>query len=129
MFLHGGGWISGGLDTNQRLCALLAAETERTVVAVDYRLAPEHRYPAALRDCERVLDWIAASGPEHGLDAGFSKRRRRSDRRPAISNVFTLPEGRSRVRLRGVVPATDRTKSPAVTRQYELTRNGPTCER
>ncbi|WP_423750756.1 alpha/beta hydrolase [Salinirarus marinus] len=68
IFLHGGGWITGGLDTNQRLCASLARETGRTVVAVDYRLAPEHRHPAALRDCEHVLDWIDANGPAHGLD-------------------------------------------------------------
>lgn len=68
VFVHGGGWVSGNLDTNRRLCALLARETGRVVVAVGYRLAPEHRYPAALNDCERVLRWIATRGPEHGLD-------------------------------------------------------------
>jgi acetyl esterase len=68
LFLHGGGWISGDLDTNHRLCGYLAAETGRAVVAVDYRLAPEHRYPAQLDDCERVLDWLASRGPANGLD-------------------------------------------------------------
>lgn len=68
VFLHGGGWISGDLDTNHRLCGSLAAETGRAVVAVDYRLAPEHRYPAQLDDCERVLAWLATRGPAHGLD-------------------------------------------------------------
>jgi acetyl esterase len=68
VFLHGGGWISGDLETNHRLCGHLAVETGRAVVAVDYRLAPEHRYPAALDDCERVLDWLATRGPANGLD-------------------------------------------------------------
>jgi acetyl esterase len=68
VFLHGGGWISGDLDTNHRLCGHLAVETGRAVVAVDYRLAPEHRYPAPLDDCERVLDWLATQGARNGLD-------------------------------------------------------------
>jgi|GEM_PF-5223313 len=68
VFLHGGGWISGGLDTNHDLCGCLAAETGRAVVAVDYRLAPEHRYPAQLDDCDRVLDWLGRHGPANGLD-------------------------------------------------------------
>lgn len=68
VFLHGGGWISGDLDTNHRLCGHLAVETGRVVVAVDYRLAPEHRYPAPLEDCERVFDWLASRGPANGLD-------------------------------------------------------------
>jgi acetyl esterase len=68
VFLHGGGWISGGPGTNQRLCSLLAEERGRTVVAVAYRLAPEHRHPRPLRDCERVLEWIATDGPANGID-------------------------------------------------------------
>jgi acetyl esterase len=67
VFFHGGGWFTGSLDTNQRLCSLLA-ERSRTVVAVGYRLAPEHRHPAALRDCERVLEWIASEGRANGID-------------------------------------------------------------
>ncbi|QRY80492.1 alpha/beta hydrolase [Pseudomonas sp. PDNC002] len=54
LYLHGGGWILGGLDSHDFICAELAAELGALVVAVDYRLAPEHPYPAALHDCLAV---------------------------------------------------------------------------
>lgn len=71
LYAHGGGWVLGGLDTHDGLCRHLAAVSGWAVLAVDYRLAPEHPYPAALDDMARALGWLR--GPEagrHGLDPG-----------------------------------------------------------
>ena len=54
LFFHGGGWVTGNIDSYSRVCADMARETGRTVVAVDYRLAPEHKFPAAPEDCYHV---------------------------------------------------------------------------
>jgi acetyl esterase len=59
LYLHGGGFISGNLDTHDPLCRQLAAAAGVTVVAVDYRLAPENPYPAAIEDCRDVARWVA----------------------------------------------------------------------
>jgi acetyl esterase len=56
LFLHGGGFVVGGLDSHDSICADLAAGAEVAIVALDYRLAPEHRYPAALDDAEAAYD-------------------------------------------------------------------------
>jgi acetyl esterase len=58
LYAHGGGWVMGDLATHDGLCRRLARETGGAVLSVDYRLAPEHRYPAALDDLERALDWL-----------------------------------------------------------------------
>lgn len=57
LYLHGGGWVTGGLDSHDRVCRRLAAATALSVLALDYRLAPEHRWPAALDDCLHALSW------------------------------------------------------------------------
>ncbi|MBE6829665.1 MAG: alpha/beta hydrolase [Ruminococcaceae bacterium] len=54
LFFHGGGWVTGFIDSYNRVCANLAEMTGRTVVSVDYRSAPEYRFPAAPEDCYRV---------------------------------------------------------------------------
>lgn len=59
VFLHGGGWVIGNLDSHDRLCRLLANKARICVVAVDYRLAPEHRFPAALVDSATALRWVS----------------------------------------------------------------------
>ena len=51
LFFHGGGWVTGSLDSYNRICTELAEQTGQKVVSVEYRLAPEHRFPAALEDC------------------------------------------------------------------------------
>jgi acetyl esterase len=56
LFFHGGGFVVGGLDSHDSVCADLAAGAEVAVVALDYRLSPEHRYPAALDDAEAAYD-------------------------------------------------------------------------
>ncbi|NOJ61652.1 alpha/beta hydrolase fold domain-containing protein [Arthrobacter sp. 260] len=68
LFLHGGGWVMGSLSTHDGLCRRLASLTALPVIAVDYRLAPEHRYPAAIDDCRTALRWLFSAGNEHGLD-------------------------------------------------------------
>jgi len=62
LYAHGGGWVMGDLDTHDGLCRHLAATTGWAVLAVDYRLAPEHPYPAAINDMERVLAWLRRTG-------------------------------------------------------------------
>ncbi len=63
LYFHGGGWLLGGLDTEEDTCLGLAKRTPCIAVSVDYRLAPEHPYPAALEDCFAALLRVA----EHGL--------------------------------------------------------------
>ena len=63
VFLHGGGWVFGGLDTHDRACRRLAATARAAVLSVDYRLAPEYPWPAAIDDAVSTLRWIASSPP------------------------------------------------------------------
>jgi acetyl esterase len=62
VYMHGGGWVIGDLETHHGLCALIARVTGLRVVAVDYRLAPEHPFPAAHEDCLAAATFVAA-GP------------------------------------------------------------------
>jgi acetyl esterase len=59
VFFHGGGWVAGGLDTHDGLCRRLCEASGCRVVAVDYRLAPEHPFPAGLMDCLMAVNWVA----------------------------------------------------------------------
>lgn len=69
VFLHGGGWVFGDLDTHDAMCRAFAYEAGCLIVSVDYRLAPEHKFPAALDDSLTVLDWVAANAADIGGDA------------------------------------------------------------
>jgi acetyl esterase len=69
VYCHAGGFALGNLDTDHRQCVELAGRGRCTVVSVDYRLAPEHAYPAALDDAIAVLRWVAANATELGIDA------------------------------------------------------------
>jgi len=70
MYFHGGGWVIGDLDTHDVLCRQLTAEAGVTVVNVDYRLAPEHKFPAAADDAWAATRWTVAHASEFGVDAG-----------------------------------------------------------
>ncbi|SEP73529.1 acetyl esterase [Solimonas aquatica] len=59
LFLHGGGWIHGGLDTLDHLCASVSLQAACMIVSVDYRLAPETPFPGGLEDCDDALNWLA----------------------------------------------------------------------
>jgi acetyl esterase len=68
LFFHGGGWVLGDLDTHDPLCRALTKGARCVTVAVDYRLAPEHKFPAALDDCYAASKWVAQHGSEIGVN-------------------------------------------------------------
>ncbi len=68
VFYHGGGFVIGDLATHEPYCAEAARALDIPVIAIDYRLAPEHPFPAAPDDCEAATRWIATSPPELGLE-------------------------------------------------------------
>jgi acetyl esterase len=67
-YFHGGGWVQGDLETHHGLCARLARHAGVLVVAVDYRLAPEHKFPAAVEDCLAAYRWLRTRGRDVGAD-------------------------------------------------------------
>jgi acetyl esterase len=69
VYFHGGGWVIGDLDTHDTLCRELANRSGCIVVAVDYRLGPEHRFPAAFDDALAATRWVHAHAGELGIDA------------------------------------------------------------
>ena len=69
-YFHGGGWVVGNLDSHDASCRLLAAVTGSVVVAVDYRLAPEHPFPAAVEDCLAAYSWVHGAHRELGTADG-----------------------------------------------------------
>jgi len=68
VFFHGGGWVVGDLDTHDQPCRLLAKFADVHVLSVDYRLAPEHPYPAAVNDSVAAFAWAVAHAAELGAD-------------------------------------------------------------
>ena len=69
IYYHGGGWVIGDLDSHDVLCRELANGSGASVISVDYRLAPEHRYPAAVDDAYAAFVWIAAHAKDLQIDA------------------------------------------------------------
>ena len=70
IYLHGGGWVFGNIGSVDRTCRMLANSAECVVVNVEYRLAPEHKYPAAAEDAYTVLTHLAAHPAEWNIDPG-----------------------------------------------------------
>ncbi|HWD28206.1 MAG TPA: alpha/beta hydrolase [Rhizomicrobium sp.] len=68
VFFHGGGFVIGDLETHDDLCRCLANGSGCRVIAVDYRLAPEHRFPAAVDECFAAVKYVAAHPAEFGID-------------------------------------------------------------
>lgn len=69
VFFHGGGWVIGDLDSHDVVCRTLAHEGELIVISVDYRLAPEHKFPAAADDAVTATQWVADNAGSLGIDA------------------------------------------------------------
>jgi acetyl esterase len=68
VFFHGGGWVIGDLDSHDVVCRKLAVEGKLMVISVDYRLAPEHKFPAAVDDAIAATNWIALNASQLGID-------------------------------------------------------------
>lgn len=69
LWIHGGGYILGSIDDNDELCVRFVKEANCVVVSVDYRLAPEHPYPAPIEDCYAALKWIADNAETLNVDS------------------------------------------------------------
>ncbi|HYL99432.1 MAG TPA: alpha/beta hydrolase [Blastocatellia bacterium] len=69
VFFHGGGWVIGAIETHEGLCKSLASRAGCAVISVDYRLAPENKFPAGLEDCYAAARWVQDHADEIGLDA------------------------------------------------------------
>jgi acetyl esterase len=69
LYFHGGGWVLGGPETHDDMCAEMAAQSQCAVALVDYRLAPEHPHPAQLHDSLKVWHWMRTQGAQHRIDA------------------------------------------------------------
>jgi len=69
IYFHGGGWVIGDLESHDQVCRALANATSCILLAVDYRLAPEHKFPAAAEDAIAATQWIAANAGRLGIDA------------------------------------------------------------
>jgi len=84
VYFHGGGWVIGSLETHENLCKALANRSGARVVSVDYRLAPEHRWPAAAEDCYAAACQVAENGATLGIEA-------RASRSPGTAPAATWP--------------------------------------
>lgn len=68
VYLHGGGWVLGDLESVDSICRIVANRSGCKVVSVDYPLAPEFKFPAPLNDCYAVTEWVAANAASIGVD-------------------------------------------------------------
>jgi acetyl esterase len=109
LFFHGGGFCIGDIDTHDPVCRQLADAARCAVLAIDYRLAPEHRFPSAVDDSQAVLRFISAEGTSLGVDrnriavGGDSA----GGNLAAVSAIFARDAGITLVGQLLIYPATD----------------------
>jgi acetyl esterase len=70
VFFHGGGWVVGNIESHDTVCRHIANRADCAVVSVDYRMGPEHRFPAAVDDCFAAAAWVPNNAAELGIDPG-----------------------------------------------------------
>ncbi len=124
LFFHGGGFVLGGRDTHDAPCRLLCRHTGASVLSVDYRLAPEHPFPAAVEDASAALRWAV----EHAADLGADPGRVAVAGDSAGGNLATVAAWRA-ARNGGPAPVLQALIYPATdtagnTRSRELFRGG-----
>lgn len=123
LFFHGGGWSQGNVRSYDALCGQMAAAVDALVLSVDYRLAPEHPFPAAVDDCFEVTRWAADQAGELGVDpariavAGDSA----GGNLAAVVALLARDEGGPALALQALLyPATDATlSSPSIGRNAQ----------
>ncbi|MFT3665593.1 alpha/beta hydrolase [Piscinibacter sp.] len=123
LYLHGGGFTIGGLGTHDSLCRQLARHSGAEVLALDYRLAPEHRFPTAVDDSWAALRWLA----DHGAAQGFDVRRLAVGGDSAggtLAAVAALWAREHGIALRAQVLITPGTTAHADTASHRLFANG-----
>ncbi|MCR9127435.1 MAG: alpha/beta hydrolase [Rhodobacteraceae bacterium] len=102
IYFHGGGFVVGGLDSHDDICAEICDRTGLRVVAVDYRLCPEHPHPAAFHDAREAARWAAATWPDNrfilvgdsaggNLAAALAQHNRRDSKVPLCGQVLIYP--------------------------------------
>lgn len=69
VYIHGGGWMAGSVETHRHLIDAIAVASGRPILGLNYRLAPEHPFPAGLEDCGTALQWARANGPDGPSEA------------------------------------------------------------
>lgn len=121
VYYHGGGWVIGDIDTHDVLCRFLAASSGAAVLSVDYRLAPEAKFPAAVDDAWAALAWAAAKAGTLGFDperlavAGDSAGGNLS----AVVALMARDAGLAALRLQVLIyPATDQTATAGSMKAY-----------
>jgi acetyl esterase len=124
VFAHGGGWVFGNLDSHDVLCAQLAIEAGIVVFAIDYRLAPEARFPGAFDDVVAALKWVGENGRQIGIDTsrlaigGDSA----GGNLAAAASIWARDNGGPKLKLQVLAyPVTD---AAARTQSYQLYREG-----
>lgn len=127
VYFHGGGWVIGSLDTHDDVCRKLTNAMGQAVLSVDYRLAPEHPFPAPVEDCAQALRWAYERAAELGIDA----QRIAVGGDSAGGNLAAVVANMGVVPLRYqmlIYPVTDATRSSASYREnadgYRLTAAG-----
>lgn len=122
IYYHGGGWVIGDLESHDTLCRELANGSGHTVISVDYRLAPEHRFPAATDDAIAAARWIAKEAKALGIDP--SRLAVGGDSAGGNLAAVVALELRGEIALRFqllIYPAVDAvTKWPSITRNADV---------